>query len=42
MKRMIATVAAFAWLANPASAQSLQSGTNGGTLSDLPPALVAQ
>jgi hypothetical protein len=24
MKRMIATVAALAWLANPASAQSLQ------------------
>jgi hypothetical protein len=42
MKRMIATAAALAWLANPASAQSLRSGSNGGTLYDLPPASVAQ
>jgi hypothetical protein len=42
MKRMIATVAALVWLTNPASAQSLQSGSNGGMLYDLPPATVAQ
>jgi hypothetical protein len=42
MKRMIATVAALAWLANPASAQPLQSGSIGGMPYDLLPASVAQ
>jgi hypothetical protein len=42
MKRMIATVAALAWLANPASAESLQSGSNGWMPYDLLPASVAQ
>ncbi len=42
MKCMIATAAALAWLANPASAQSLQSGGIGEMPYDLPPTSVAQ